>query len=110
MASGGRAQEVITDESIADIARLIERWESLAHEIQPVLTEPEIIEINNDYNCYIDRKIAYLRRWREKLGNRATYECLITRVRICGKENLANSISELIGITACMHDAVSSLT
>ena len=101
MASEGRAQGVITDESIAAIARKIERWESLAQEMQPVLTEAEIIEINNDFHYYIDKKIAYLRRWREKLGNRATYEFLITSVRICGKESLANSISELTGSYAC---------
>lgn len=97
MASSGGDKEVITDESVAKIAKLIESWENLAHEMQPLLTEPEIVEIKNDYYDYKEKKTAYLRVWREKLGDRATYQCLIASARDCGKENLAYSISKLIG-------------
>lgn len=98
----GGAKEVITDKSIADIAGLVENWENLAHEMQPLLTEPEIIEIKNDYSYYKEKKSAYLRAWREKLGNRATYQCLIASARASGRENLASSISNLIGIAVAI--------
>lgn len=90
------SEEEVTDRRLSEIALVIVDWEGLAPYLG--LTEPEIVEIKQDNNTYKKQKIGSLRVWREKYGDRATYQSLIKAARDSRNAKLAYEITELIGM------------
>ncbi len=83
----------VTDIGIAEIARLIVQWEVLAPYVD--LNEAEQEEIKGDNSTVILQKIGFLRKWRSKNGDSATYQRLIQAAKKSNNVQLAESIKKL---------------
>lgn len=90
----------ITNENIANIAKLLVSWEKLAPYLD--ITEAEEEEIRQDCQFYMEKKIGVLRKWRDKKANSATYQHLIQAAEKSGNARLAQQMKEVLG-KACFY-------
>ena len=76
-----------SEQHFAKISRLIVDWREIAPFLR--LTEAEEINIRDSTPHSIPtQKMAMLRKWKEKLGTKATYKCLCQAFEDCEKGNL----------------------
>ena len=90
------ASAVVSETHLAEIAQQIKEWEKLA----PCLSvdEAEMIEIKKDnQGFYGQQKISFLRKWKQKYGDKASYLCLHEAVKKANEQQLASYIAGLIG-------------
>ncbi len=75
VSQGGELDNRISDIQLSGISRLITQWEAKANLIG--LTEVEIEDIKQDYQHNEMRRVAMLRKWASKFGDKATLRTLI---------------------------------
>ena len=83
-----------SDQHLAKISRSIVDW----HEIAPFLelTEPDEIAIRDSTPHSVPaQKMAMLRKWKQKLGTKATYKRLCQAFEDCEKGNLVELVKQL---------------
>ena len=71
-----------SDEHLADISLLIADWRAVSPFLG--LTEAEEIAILESTHSVPARKMAMLRKWKQKRGEKATYKRLCRVFRKCG--------------------------
>ena len=99
---------VITDIHIAEIATHICNWEELAPFLS--LSPAEEEEIKNDFQGrYSLQKREALRKWKERMGSKATYSALVEVFSSRKKEQLAMKLKDLIIPTEGGHRKLSVL-
>ena len=83
-----------SSQHFAVIARSIVYWREIAPFLG--LTEAEEIIIHDSTpNSIPTQKMAMLRKWKEKLGTKATYKCLCQTFENCEKGNLVELVKQL---------------
>ena len=83
-----------SDQHFAELSRSIVEW----HEIAPFLGIAEADEIairDSTPNSVPAQKMAMLRKWKQKLGTKATYERLCQVFENCEKFNLVELVKKL---------------
>ena len=83
-----------SDQDFAEISRSIVEW----REIAPFLGLAEADEIairDSTPNSVPTQKMAMLRKWKEKLGTKATYKRLCQAFEDCEKGNLVELVKQL---------------
>ena len=84
-----------SDEHLLVISEKIARWRNIAPYLH--LTEAEEVEILESYPQAVPaQRHAMLRKWKQKLGAKATYMELGNVFRSCGRQDLVVKISELL--------------
>ena len=93
-----KLKQVVSDSHLAQIAERIGEWEMLVDYLE--ITDYEVVEIKrNDRDSYGLQKRSFLRKWKQKYGDRATYYCLIEAVKeVSSQQYLASFINELLGM------------
>ncbi len=86
-----------SDIHIAEIAKIIDRWEEFACYFS--LSQSEVKEIARDCHCnYGQQKREFLTRWRQKNGDEATIE----KLRSCLKEAKEDKLLHKIDMLGCV--------
>ena len=89
-------QQAVSNRHITEIAQRIKRWQTLVDYLG--ITEAEVIEIKSDNASYLLEKIGFLKKWKTKNGDRATYHCLIEAAKkVSSEQHLVSFIAELLG-------------
>ena len=83
-----------TEEHLAEIAQHITDWRAVSPFLG--LTEAEETVILESTHSVPARKIAMLRKWKEKRESKATYKRLCQALRKCGLQNLEDIVIELL--------------
>ena len=83
-----------SEEHLAKIAMLITDWRAVSPFLG--LTEAEEIAILESTHSVPARKIAMLRKWKQKRGAKATYKRLYRGFRDCGLRDLEDKVTELL--------------
>ena len=83
-----------SDEHLAKTAILITDWRAVSPFLG--LTEAEEIAILESTHSAPARKMAMLRKWKQKRGARATYKRLCRVFRDCGLRDLEEKVIELL--------------
>ena len=73
----------VSDKNVAEISRQLVKWEDLAPWLELTPAEEEEVKGSGDYG---HQKREFLRTWRRKKGNDATYRRLITA--LCCAQNI----------------------
>ena len=82
-----------SDIHFAEISISIVDWREIAPFLG--LTVAEEIVIRDSTNSVPSQKIALLRKWKEKLGTKATYKQLCQAFEACEKYNLVELVKQL---------------
>ena len=90
-------KQVVSEIHLAEIAEKISEWESLVDYLG--ISDYEAVEIKkNNKDFYKLQKRDFLRKWKQKYGEGATYHCLMEVVKKASSEqHLASFITELLG-------------
>ena len=83
-----------SEEHLAEIAMLITDWRAVSPFLG--LTEAEEIAILESTHSVPARKIAILRKWKQKRGTKATYKRLCRVFGKCGSRALQEKITKLL--------------
>ena len=87
-------QETVCSDLLNEVASHIVNWEPLAPGFG--LTDSEIEEIQQDnigkYHC---QKVTFLRKWKQKLGRRATINQLMDTLHVLKHADVADKVLEL---------------
>ena len=83
-----------SDEHLAKIAILITDWRAVSPFLG--LTEADEIAILESTHSVPARKMAMLRKWKQKRGTKATYKRLCRVFRDCGSLDLEEKVTELL--------------
>ncbi len=75
VSQGGELDNRFSDIQLSRISRLITQWEAKANLLG--LTEVEIEDIKQDHQGNELRRVAMLRKWASKFGDKATLRTLI---------------------------------
>ena len=86
-------QESVCNELLLSVASYIVKWEELAPRFG--LTDSEMEEIRQDNRSYRSQKVAFLRKWKQKLGLRATIDRLVDTLRTLEHVDAADKVLEL---------------
>ena len=81
----------IPDTDIARVAGILPDWQMVAKELGFGVQETEDIETNN-LAAAADKREAFMRKWTDKNGTKATYEKLCTALMKLGLQRAAESI------------------
>ena len=89
-------KQSVSGEHLTAIANFIVHWDKVA--IYLNISEAEVVDIKEDNpNNNFMRKVALLRKWSSKFGDRATYQCLIELAKENGDAKLSSQIIDLLG-------------
>ena len=98
----------VSDKHLVEIARHLTEWEELAPYLD--VDEAAVVEIRKDNTgAYRQQKIAFLRRWKEICGDRATYHALKKAAETIGMKNLATFVADIQGAFPLHHTLFGSL-
>ena len=86
--------KICSDEHLAEIAKEIPVWEELSPYLS--IKEPEEEEIRRDNPNYRTQKLACLRKWKGRIGRKATYESLIQVFWNNGEKLLAYKVAHIL--------------
>ena len=89
-----RFDEPCSEDHLADIFMLITDWRAVAPKLG--LTEAEEIAILESTHSVPARKMAMLRRWKQKLGAKATYKRLVEAFKKCGLTDLEEKVVQMV--------------
>ena len=83
-----------SEQQFAEISRSIVEWREIAPFLR--LTEAdEIVIRDSSPNSIPTQKMAMLRKWKQKLGTKATYKCLCQAFEDCEKGSLVELVKQL---------------
>ena len=93
------SKEVVSEKNMVLISARIREWENLAPYLD--IDEADIVVIKKDYkDFYEQQKTSFLRKWKQRYGDRATYDCLMEAAKkVTSEQHLPPYIVELLGIT-----------
>ena len=83
----------VSDKHVAEISRQLVKWEELAPWLELTPAEEEEVKRSGDYG---HQKREFLRTWRQRKGNDATYRRLITALCISQNMELIDEIRVLL--------------
>ena len=96
--SASQLREPCTDMHLADIAGKVVQWETFAPYMS--IDEAEEEEIKSNHRTYLQQKLACLRKWKSKYGQKATYQHLIQIFCRAGQVDLSCKVAEMIELAA----------
>ena len=92
---GEDSRRQVSDRRLSEIAQENFDLEDLAPYLG--LSDAEIVEVKRDNSSYRKQKTGLLKLWRERYGDRATYQCLIDAAMDSRNAKLASHIMDLLG-------------
>ena len=84
----------VSDEDVATITKYLTKWEDLSPFLG--LTQQDETDICNTYKDYRDQKRQALRKWKEIIGNAATYRALITSAKKIPNMELVDKVKAML--------------
>ena len=85
----------VSDQDLSTIAaKYLRKWEKLLPELK--LTPQQETEIKETFRDYDDQKREALRKWREIIGNAATYGAFITAATAASNMELVDNVKAML--------------
>ena len=97
-----------SDFHLAVIAKFISDWRTVATYLK--ITEPEVSAIIAESHHELGRKIAMLRKWKQKLGAKATYKRLSRAFDYCERVDLVDKVKQLLAESNSSSDEEGTIT
>ena len=88
----------VEDRDISDLAGIIVSWDDIASQL---LNEVDQEEVDQDGRNAAQKKRKMLQRWRQRNGDDATFDKLITAMLEEGKKNQATEVCKLLNPGQC---------
>ena len=103
------SQRQVSEEHIAEIASQMQRWEVYMPDLLREDAEAAEEEIKHDYKSnYGLQKLEALRRWKRKLGSKATYRRLIVVFCKVKQADMAEKVKQLLVASSSNADSAFS--
>ena len=113
--SQGQLDVEISDEHLTEASGIIDDHEILGSELG--LTEVEMSDINQKHNSPELRRLATLRKWKQKVSWKATYLVLVKALLKKSRADFARDVCKLVAqskyklwIQTCSHNTVPIFT